>query len=68
MNPKKIENILNKTHINTAENILSEKTFFSQKVIQFLLLTLSDNERILRQLPFIDDARILVVPVSEDEV
>lgn len=31
-------------------------------------LTISDNERILRQLPYIDDSRILVIPVSEEEV
>jgi hypothetical protein len=30
-------------------------------------LTLSDNERLLRQLPFIYDSRIIIVPVSEEE-
>lgn len=62
----KIENILNKTHVNTNENIIRKNLLFSEgdKVTP---LTLSDNERLLRQLPYIDDARIIVIPVSDDE-
>jgi hypothetical protein len=65
-NPNKIENILNKTHFNTNENIIRKNLLFSegQKISP---LVLSDNERLLRQLPYIDDARIVVVPVSDDE-
>jgi hypothetical protein len=62
----KIENLLNKTHVNTNEKIIRKNLLFSEgeKIIP---LTLSDNERILRQLPFIDDARIIVLPVSDEE-
>ena len=49
-NPNKIENILNKTHFNTNENIIRKNLLFSEGDI-VSPLTLSDNERILRQLP-----------------
>lgn len=65
-NPEKIENILNKTHFNTTENII-RKNLLMGEGDTISPLTLSDNERILRELPFIDDARILIVPVSDDE-
>jgi hypothetical protein len=66
-NPTKLENLLNKTHINTNENIIRKNLLFSAGDT-ISPLTLSDNERILRQLPFIDDARIIIKPVSENEV
>jgi hypothetical protein len=65
-NPKKIDNVLNKTHVNTSESIIKKNLIFSEGDT-ISPLTLSDNERILRQLPFINDARIIVVPVSEKE-
>ena len=66
VNPNKIENILNKTHFNTNENIIRKNLLFSEgQTISPLVL--SDNERLLRQLPYIDDARIVVVPLSDDE-
>ena len=64
--PKKIENILNKTHVNTNEKIIRKNLLFSVGDT-VSPLTLSDNERILRQLSFIQDARIIVIPVSDDE-
>ncbi|HOU01370.1 MAG: hypothetical protein GT600_01580 [Bacteroidales bacterium] len=65
--PNKLENILNKTHLNTNEYIIKKNLLFSEgDTISPLIL--SDNERILRDLPFINDSRILVVPVSGDEV
>ncbi len=64
--PNKIENILNKSHINTSDNIIRKNLLFKEGDIISPLI-LSDNERILRQLPFIDDARIIVVPVSDEE-
>jgi hypothetical protein len=64
--PNKIENILNKTHISTNESIIRKNLLFSEGDM-ITPLTLSDNERILRQLPYIDDARIIVLPVSDDE-
>ena len=65
-NPEKIENILNKTHLNTNENII-RKNLLMEEGDTISPLTLSDNERILRELPFIDDARIVVVPLSDEE-
>ncbi|HNW56439.1 MAG TPA: hypothetical protein PKM69_01600 [Bacteroidales bacterium] len=64
---RNINNLLNKTHINTQESIIRKNLLFSAGDT-ISPLTLSDNERILRQLSFIDDARIIVVPVSDDEV
>ena len=64
--PNKIENILNKTHVSTNESIIRKNLLFSEGDM-ITPLTLSDNERILRQLPYINDARIIVLPVSDDE-
>jgi hypothetical protein len=64
--PNKIENILNKTHFNTNENIIRKNLLFNEgDTISPLIL--SDNERYIRDLPYIDDARILIVPVSDVE-
>ncbi len=66
-NPGRSQNILNKTHFNTNEKIIRKNLLFS--VGDTLSpIALSDNERILRGLPFIDDARINIVPVSNEEV
>ena len=62
-----IENLLNKTHINTNENIIRKNLLFSEGDSVSPLI-LSDNERIIRELPYIEDARIIVVPVSEEDV
>lgn len=65
-NPTKTGNMLNKTHINTNESIIRKNLLFSEgDTISPLIF--SDNERILRHLPFIDDARIIVVPVADKE-
>lgn len=64
--PNKTEVLLNKTHFNTNEYIIRKNLLFHEGDT-ILPLTLSDNERFLRELPFIDDARILVVPVSDTE-
>jgi hypothetical protein len=62
----KVDNLLNKTHVNTNEKIIRNNLLFSvgDKISPLIL---SDNERILRQLPFINDAKIIVMPVSDDE-
>jgi hypothetical protein len=61
------ENILNKTHLNTNEFIIRKNLLFSEgDTISPLLI--SDNERILRKLPYIDDSRIIIVPVSDEDV
>jgi hypothetical protein len=64
--PNKLEKFLNNTHINTNEIIVRKNILFVEgDTISPLIL--SDNERLLRELPFIDDARIIVVPLSETE-
>lgn len=64
--PSKLERLLNKTHINTNENIIRKNLLFHEGDT-ISPLTFSDNERLIRQLPYIDDARILIVPVSDSE-
>ncbi|HKK41306.1 MAG TPA: hypothetical protein VJ963_02770, partial [Bacteroidales bacterium] len=62
----RFDNLLNSTHVNTNENIIRKNLLFSSGDT-ISPLTLSDNERLLRQLPYIDDARIIVIPVSDSE-
>jgi hypothetical protein len=67
INSSKSNNLLNNTHFKTLDRIIRKNILF--EVGDTLSpLTLSDNERILRELPYIDDARIMVVPVSDNEV
>jgi hypothetical protein len=66
-NPNSLEKLLNATHINTNESIIRKNLLFKEGDTLSPLI-LSDNERILRQLPYIDDSRIIVIPVSEKEV
>jgi hypothetical protein len=65
-NPSKLERLLNKTHANTNENIIRKNLLFHEGDT-ISPLAFSDNERHLRQLPYIDDARIVIVPVSDSE-
>ncbi|MFN8242298.1 MAG: hypothetical protein U0X39_16290 [Bacteroidales bacterium] len=61
-----LERLLNSTHVNTNEKIIRKNLLFSEgDSVSNLVLT--DNERLIRQLPYIDDARIMVVPVSSGE-
>ncbi len=64
--PNKTEKLLNRTHINTNEIIVRKNLLFHEGDT-ISPLNLSDNERYLRELPYIDDARIIVVPVSGSE-
>lgn len=64
--PNKTEKLLNKTHFNTNEIIIRKNLLFHEGDT-ISPLNLSDNERYLRELPFIDDARIIVVPFSGSE-
>lgn len=66
-NPNKTESLINKTHLNTNEFIIRKNLLFSEGDT-IIPLILSDNERILRQLPFIEDSRIVVIPVYDDLV
>jgi len=62
-----IENLLNKTHINTIENIIRKNLLFTEGDT-LSPLVISDNERLLRQLPYINDSRIIVVSESDNYV
>lgn len=65
--PNNLERFLNNTHINTNEAIIRKNILFGAGDTVSPLI-LSDNERLLRQLPFIDDARIMLVPTTENQV
>mgnify|MGYP001766334258 CR=1 FL=1 len=66
-NPTRAEVFLNKTHISTNELIIRNNLLF--RVGDTVSpLTMSDNERLLRELPFIDESRIVIIPVSDDSV
>jgi hypothetical protein len=65
-NSGRMENVLNQTHVNTAEKIILKNLLFREGDT-VSALRLSENERVLRQLPYIDDARIIVVPVTAEE-
>ena len=61
-----IDKVLNKSHVNTNEKIIKKNLLFTTGDT-ISPINLSENERLLRQLPFIDDARIIVIPVSDNE-
>ncbi len=65
--PSGIEAFLNHTHLSTNEIIIRNNLLF--RVGDTVSpLTLSDNERLIRELPYIDESRIIVLPVSDKEV
>jgi hypothetical protein len=59
-----IENVGNKLHISTREKIISNYIIFSEGD-RLNPSVISDNERIIRKLSFIEDARIFVVQIPE---
>ena len=58
------ENIGNKLHFSTREKIISNYIIFSEGD-QLDPYAISDNERIIRPLSFIEDARIFIVEIPE---
>jgi hypothetical protein len=60
------QKFLNSTHANTRERIIRKYLLFTEGDT-LSPVSLSDNERILRDLSFIYDARIKVLPVSDKE-
>jgi hypothetical protein len=61
------EKLGNSLHINTQEKVLRNRLLISSgDTINPLILT--DNERLIRELPFIDDAIIYINEVSPDSV
>jgi len=61
-----IDKFGNSLHINTQDRVVFNNLLF-KKGDQVNPFTLADNERILRQLPFIRDARILVIPRKDEQ-
>ncbi len=57
---------LNKTHLKTREHVIKDYLLF-QVNDSLVPLKISESERLIRKLPFIYDARIVVVPVSSTE-
>ncbi len=64
---KWIERLGNELHINTQQNVFKNRLLIkSGDTVD--LYTLSENERLFRELPFIDDARFIIKEVSPDTV
>ncbi|HEX2969303.1 MAG TPA: hypothetical protein VHO46_09365 [Bacteroidales bacterium] len=62
----KAQNLLNRTHVNTLDAVIRNNLLFGTGDT-ISPIVLSENERLLRDLSFIDDARINVIPVSQNE-
>lgn len=65
--PSRPEKILNSSYTKTKRLILNKYLLFKEGDT-ISPLSLADNERLLRELPFIDDARIAIVPVDSNLV
>ncbi len=61
--PSRLNNFANTIHIKTRDPVLERHLLFHERE-KIDPLTLADNERILRELPYIEDVRILVLPDS----
>lgn len=59
--------LLNKTHLKTREYTIRNYLLFDEDDI-LVPFKVSESERLLRQLPYIYDARIVIIPVSNLEV
>jgi hypothetical protein len=60
-----VSNTLNALHVKTKDNIIADNLLF-QEGDTLQPLNLADTERILRSLPSIEDAKIYVIPSSQD--
>lgn len=63
--PSRGEKLINSTYTKTKRFVLRQHLLFRQGDT-ISPLELADNERLLRELPFIDDARITVVPADSN--
>ena len=61
--PSKVEKLLNSSYTKTKKFILNKYLLFNEGDT-VSSLRLADNERLLRELPFVDDARIIIVAVD----
>lgn len=65
--PSRPEKFLNSTYTKTKKLILNKHLLFREGDT-LSALRMADNERLLRELPFIDDARITAMPVDSNYV
>jgi len=65
--PSRPEKLLNSSYTKTKRLILNKYLLFKEGDT-ISPLSLADNERLLRELPFIDDARITILPVDSNLV
>ncbi len=65
--PSRAEKLLNSSYTKTKQLILNKYLLFREGDT-ISPLSLADNERLLRELPFIDDARITIVSVDSNLV
>lgn len=63
--PSRAERFMNSTYTKTRRFVLNHNLIFKTGDT-ISSLKLSDNERLLRRLPFIDDSRITVVPADSN--
>lgn len=59
----RLNNIANTIHIKTRDPVLERHLLIHERE-KINPLTLADNERIIRELPYIEDVRILIIPDS----
>ncbi len=65
--PSRTDRLLNSSYTKTKRLILNKYLLFREGDT-ISPLRLADNERLLRELPFIDDARITIMPVDSNLV
>jgi len=65
--PSRAEQLMNSTYTKTRRFVLKQHLLFRQGDT-VSPLEMADNERLLRELPFIDDARITIVPADSNLV
>ena len=63
--PSRADKILNSTYSKTRNFVIRKYLLFNEGDT-VSALRMADNERLLRSLPYIDDARITIIPVSDE--
>lgn len=63
--PSRVEKVLNSSYTKTKNFILNKYLLFREGDT-VSALEMADNERLLRELPFIDDARIMIVALDSN--
>ena len=63
--PTKVEKVLNSTYTKSRSFVLGKYMLFKEGDT-ISALKMSDNERLLRELSFIEDARIMIIPAQDN--